>query len=130
MKRLSAAVAALLLVLIVAAPVSAGPPSGSTTLQGDARSGSTVLVDVTVHTTAPVVAYEYAIQNECTFPKKGSTLQHDDIVYWTFVAGGDPAATMTIDLGTVPQGSKCKVFILHGNVVVKGSVTSYLVLAP
>jgi hypothetical protein len=129
MKRSLAVAAGLFAVVIVAGPVSAGPPSGTTTLQAAAISGTVVGVQVTVHTTAPVVPYEYAIQNECAFPHKGgSSLQHDDIVDWTFVVDGDPATVMPIDLGTVPAGSKCKVFLMHGNVVIKGSTTSYPVL--
>ena len=94
MKRTLALVTGLLGALLITAPVSAGPPTGTTFLLGAPAAGSVVDVRVTVHTAAPVVAYEYAIQNECTFPKKTATLQHDDIVYWTFVEGGDPAATM------------------------------------
>jgi hypothetical protein len=130
MKRTLAVVTGLLAAMLIAAPVSAGPPSGTTLLLGAPKAGTVVDVRVTLHTTAPVVAYEYAIQNECTYPKKTSTLQHDDIVNWTFVVGGDPAATMPIDLGSTLEGYKCKVFVMHGNVVIKGSTSSYVVLAP
>ena len=127
MKRLTAVATGILAGLLVAAPVAAGQASGTTHLLSAPVAGAVVVVDVSVKTAGPVVPYEYAIQNECAFPKKGSTLQHDDIVYWTFEEDGVPHATMPVDLGPVPSGSKCKVFILHGNVVVKGSVTPYTV---
>jgi len=79
---------------------------------------------------APVVPYEYAIQNECAFPHKGgSSLQNDAIVTWTSEdANGDPHVTLPINLQSIPAGSKCKVFLVrNGNVVVKGSTTSYTV---
>jgi len=130
MRRSIAVATGLLAVLLVAGPASAGPPSGTTTLLDPAKSGTTMRVQVTIHTAAPVVPYEYAIQNECALPSKGgSTLQHDDIVAWTDVVGGDPATTMPIDLGTIPVGSKCKVFLMHGNVVIKGTTKSYTVVA-
>jgi hypothetical protein len=129
MKRLTAVGAGVLFVLLAAAPVNAGPPSGTTTLLDPPKTGTTMRVQVTIHTSAPVVPYEYAIQNECALPDKGgSTLQHDDIVAWTDVVDGDPATTMPIDLGTIPTGSKCKVFLMHGNVVIKGTATSYQVV--
>jgi hypothetical protein len=114
--------------LLAASPVSAGGTTGKTVLQGTPTSGETLLVDVSVTSTAPVVAYEYAIQNECTFPhRSGSSYQRDDIVYWTFEVGGVPHAIMPVYLQTVPSGSSCKVFIARNNVVVKGSTTLYTV---
>lgn len=108
--------------------VAAGPATGTTEPLDGPISGTTMDVQLTVHTTAPVVPYEYAIQNECRVPgQPGRTIQRDDIVNWTFVEGGDPAAIMPIDLGGIPVGSECKVFIAKNNVVVKGSTTNYVV---
>ena len=77
----------------------------------------------------PVVPYEYAIQNECDLPgKAGSTLQRDDIVYWTSEdSNGDPHVTLPVHLQSISAGSKCKVFLVRNNTVVKGSTTSYTV---
>jgi hypothetical protein len=129
MKRLTAVATAMLAALLLATPASAGQATGTTHLDGAPISGTTVDVDATVKSAGPVVPYEYAIQNECVFPHRGgSSLQHDDIVYWTDTGpGGVPLATMPIDLGSVPTGSSCKVFLLHNNVVVKGSTTQYTV---
>lgn len=122
------ALAALLGTLLVAAPVSAGGTTGKTVLLGTPTSGTTLQVDVSVTSAAPVVAYEYAIQNECTFPHRtGSSYQRDDIVYWTFEVDGVPHAIMPVYLQSVPTGSSCKVFLARNNVVVKGSTTLYTV---
>ena len=125
---LAGVLAGVLAVLLVAAPVAAGGTTGKTVLLGTPTSGSTLQVDVSVTSTAPVVAYEYAIQNECAFPhRSGSSYQRDDIVYWTFEVDGVPHAIMPVYLQTVPAGSSCKVFIAKNNVVVKGSTTLYTV---
>jgi hypothetical protein len=75
------------------------------------------------------VPYEYAIRNECGIAgKPGYSIQQDDIVSWTSGTLTDPHVTMPIYLQTVGVGSKCKVFLVrNGNVVVKGSTTSYTV---
>ena len=92
-------------------------------------SGGTFYVDATVHSNIPVVPYEYAIRNECGIAgKPGYSIQQDDIVSWTSGTLTDPHVTMPIYLQTVGVGSKCKVFLVrNGNVVVKGSTTSYTV---
>ena len=126
---LAGVLAGVLAVLLVAAPVAAGGTTGRTVLEGTPTSGETLLVDVSVTSTAPVVAYEYAIQNECTFPhRSGSSYQRDDIVYWTFEVDGVPHTTMPVYLQSVPAGSKCKVFLIRNNTVVKGSTNSYTVV--
>jgi hypothetical protein len=126
-KRSIALAAGVVAAALIAAPVSAGTATGTTDFGSQTpTSGETLYVDVSVKTTAPVVAYEYAIQNECKFPNRtGSSYQHDDIVYWTFEVDGVPHAIMPVYLQSVPQGSSCKVFIVKNNVVVKGSTTSY-----
>ncbi len=131
MKRSLGLAAGLLAALVVAAPVSAGPAKGHIE-PADAStptSGQTFLVDASIDTTAPVVAYEYAIQNECKFPNRtGSSLQRDDIVYWTFDPGdGLPHAILPVYLQAVPVSSTCKVVLVKNNTVVKGSTYSYTV---
>jgi len=130
-RRLVAILAGMVLAVAVTAPALAAPTTGTTTLVNPPpTSGETLLVDASVHSITPVVPYEYAIQNECAFPHKGgSSLQNDDIVTWTSEdANGDPHVTLPINLQSIPAGSKCKVFLVrNGNVVVKGSTTSYTV---
>jgi hypothetical protein len=131
-RRSIAILAGAVLAVLSAAPVLAVPVSG-TTSYGDQTptSGQTFYVDASVHSETPVVPYEYAIQNECSFPSRsGSSLQHDDIIYWTSEDGLDPHVTMPIYLQSVPDGSKCKVFLMRNNTVVKESTTSYTVAAP
>jgi len=128
-RRSIAAVAGVLLALVIASPAAAVPTSGQTHIVGTPTSGQTFDVLASVHSVTPVVPYEYAIQNECSVPgKPGSTIQNDDIVYWTSIStDGDPQATMPIHLESVPQNATCKVFIVRNNTVVKGSTTSYTV---
>jgi hypothetical protein len=129
------AIFAVLAILVLGAtvPASAGTANGTTTLLGPAISGSSVDVDVSVVSTTPVVPYEYAIQNECWFSSKTSgppdSYQQDDIVNWIYSSpapyGNVPHAIMTVYLNTVPAGSTCKVFLVKGNTLVKGSMTKY-----
>jgi hypothetical protein len=129
MKRPIAISTAVLAALLLAAPVSAGPPyTGTTELLGTPTSGQTLDVDVSVTSNTPVVPYEYAIQNECKFPhRSGTSYQRDDIVYWTYDIDGVPHAVMPVYLQSVPADSSCKVFLIRNNTVVKGSTTSYSV---
>lgn len=129
MKRSIALTAGVLAALLVTAPVSAGQATGATTfVNPPPTSGTTLQVDVSVTSAGPVVAYQYAIKNECVFPgRTGSSYQRDDIVWWTFEVGGVPHAIMPVYLQSVPAGSSCKVFIMKNNVVVKGSTTAYAV---
>jgi hypothetical protein len=128
----------LVLLLGTVATASAGTAKGTTSLLGPAVAGSFVDVDVSVTSETPVVAYEYAFQNECYFSGKVAgppdSYQRDDIVYWNYStppAYGDvPHAIMTAYLDTVPAGSKCKMFLVRNNTVVKGSTTFYSVVAP
>lgn len=130
MKRLTAVATGVLAALVIAAPVSAGPITGDTELVGAPVAGTTLDVGVSIDSVYPVVPFEYAIQNECSLPNKGGrTIQRDDIVYWTDVDGGLPHAIMPVYLQSIPEGSKCKVFLMRSNTQVKGSVTSYTVEA-
>jgi hypothetical protein len=119
----------MLLALALAAPASAGPTKGVTNVPSPRPTGTTIFVTASIDSIAPVVPFEYSIQNECAWGKKATSTsyQRDDIVDWTFVEGGLPSATMPIYLQAVPQGASCKVFLMHGPTMVKGSVTSYTV---
>jgi hypothetical protein len=130
MKRSTAIATGILAALIAATPASAGPISGDTNLLDPPVTGTTVDVEASVDSVIPVVPYEYAIQNECSLPDKGGrTIQRDDIVYWTYEEDGVPHAVMPVYLQSIPEGSKCKVFLMRNNTQVKGSVTSYMVEA-
>lgn len=88
-------------------------------------------VDVVVFSDGPVVPYEIAIQNECQLPNRGGrTVQHDDIVDWVDASGPNPHTVMPVYLQSIPEGSKCKVFLMRGNTQLKGSASSYTVDAP
>jgi hypothetical protein len=112
----------------------AGQATGSTSLLGAPTHGAQVDVDVAIVSAAPVVAFEYSIRNECRFPgSKGGRIdstQTDPIVNWVYSSSNAtiPHATMPIYLVTVPINSRCTVFLMKDNVVVKGSLTSYSVL--
>lgn len=130
MKRSVAAAAGLLAGLLVVAPAGAAGPlyTGNTDLLGAPVSGTTLMVRVSVTSEGPVVPYEFQIQNECQLPAKGGrTVQRDDIVTWVFEEDGDPHTDMPVYLQSIPDGSKCKVFLTRGNVQLKGSVSSYTV---
>jgi len=128
MKRSITVAMGVLAALVIAAPVSAGPITGDTDLVGSPVAGTTLEVDVFIDSVYPVVPFEYAIQNECSLPNKGGrTIQRDDIVSWTDVDNDLPHAVMPVYLQSIPEGSKCKVFLMRGSVQVKGSVTSYTV---
>jgi hypothetical protein len=124
----AAAFAGAAVLTTLAPPAAAAPFSGTTTLLDAPVSGSTLMVEASLTSNGPVVAYGYALQNECAFPQRtGRSYQRDDIVYWTFEVGGVPHTTMPVYLQSVPAGSKCKVFLIKNNTVVKGSTTSYTV---
>lgn len=130
MKRTLAVGTAMLAALLAAAPVSAGPLyTGDTELQGDAVTGTTLMVEVSVTSEGPVVPYEFQIQNECQITNKIKTVQRDDIVDWVYEEDTDPHTLMPVYLQSIPAGSKCKVFLTRGNVQLKGSVESYTVSA-
>lgn len=129
MKRSIAVTLALVAALAAAVPANAGPLyTGDTSIPVSQPSGSTLLVDAVVFSDGPVVPYEIAIQNECQLPNRGArTVQRDDIVEWVDTADSYPHTVMPIYLQSIPQGSKCKVFLVRGNTQLKGSVTSYTV---
>ena len=45
----------------------------------------------------------------------------------TDTAGQYPHTVMPVYLQSIPEGSKCKVFLMRGNTQLKGSVSSYTV---
>ena len=128
MKRLVATIVVLVALIAVSA-AGAGPNTASTALVGTPTSGQTLYVTFTVFGSAPVVPYEYALQNTCAYPKGHFTLgQHDDIVAWTDQdVNGNPQVTMPVYLQSVPAGANCKVSLVKNNTVVKGSAVSYTV---
>lgn len=127
MKRTIPIIAGGLLTLVAALPVSAGPTSGTTDVPASQTAGTTIIVTVTIDSIAPVVPFEYAIQNECAWGKKATSTsyQRDDIIDWTIDANGLPSTTMPVHLQSIPAGARCKVFMMRGSTQVKGSVTSY-----
>jgi hypothetical protein len=132
MKRLAAVATMVWLALTVAAGAGAQPNSASAVLSDSTPpTGDTVYVTFTVFGTAPVVPYEYALQNTCAYPKSHFTLgQRDDIVTWTDRdANGNPMVTMPVYLQSVPAGATCKVYLVRNNTAVKGSTITYTVTA-
>ena len=129
MKRVTIVVTGVLAGLLAVGPVSAaGPIAGTTSVPDPQAAGTTIMVQATVTSIVPVVPYEYSIQNECSFPgRSGSSMQRDDIVYWTFEVTGVPHTVMPIYLQSIPKDSRCKVFLMRGNNQVKGSISSYVV---
>ena len=128
MKRTIPIIAGVLLALVAALPVSAGPTSGTTVVPQPLQpAGTTIIVTAEIDSIIPVVPFEYAIQNECAWGKKATSTsyQRDDIIDWTIDADGLPATTMPIHLQSVPAGARCKVFLMRGNTQVKGSVSTY-----
>lgn len=127
MKRTIPIIAGALLALVAALPVSAGPTSGTTVVPAPQTAGTTMVVTVTIDSIAPVVPFEYAIQNECSWGRKATatSYQRDDIIDWTIDANGLASTTMPIHLQSIPAGARCKVFMMRGSTQVKGSVTSY-----
>jgi len=131
MERLMMVILAALLAVSAVSPAIARTATGTTNLLSTPSSGGSVDVDVSVISETPVVAYEYSIQNECTFGAKSSgrsdSIQSDPIVNWLYsdASGSVPHAIMTIDFTSIPTGSNCRLFLLGHNQVVKGSTTTY-----
>jgi hypothetical protein len=133
MTKLAAFTGAIVLALVVVAAASGGQTSASTDLLAPGPlSGQTLYVTFTVVSTTPVVPYEYALENTCTYPPKTfghRTLgQHDAIVTWTDEdADHNPVVTMPVYLQSVPTGSACRIALVDNNTVVKGSAVTYTV---
>lgn len=133
MNRVALSILAAVIAFAAPTTASAGTATGSTELLAAPVSGSAVDVRATAVSEIPVVPYEYAIQNECSFTGRTNgrpdSIQTDPIVDWRYSeAGGTvPVAIMPVYFTTIPAGSACKVFLLRNNQVVKGSVTQYTV---
>ena len=131
MKNLAAITGVALVALALAAAAGAGSTTASTSWAGQTpTTGQTLNVTFGISSFAPVVPYEYAVQNTCAYPKGHFTLgQRDDIVAWTDTdpVFGKPQVTMPVYLQSVPAGASCKVSLVTKNTVVKGSAKSYTV---
>ena len=129
MKNRVAITAVVLVALALVTAAGAGTSSATTSFAPPGpTSGQTLYVTFVISSTAPVVPYEYAIQNTCAYPKGHFTLgQRDDITAWTDTdpATGNPQVTMPVYLQSVPSGATCKVSLVSKNTVVKGSTETY-----
>jgi hypothetical protein len=131
MKNRVAITAVVLVALALVTAAGAGTSTATTSWAPQVpTSGQTLYVTFVISSTAPVVPYEYAIQNTCAYPKAHFTLgQRDDITAWTDTdpATGNPQVTMPVYLQSVPSGATCKVSLVSKNTVVKGSTETYSV---
>jgi hypothetical protein len=129
MKTRAALATVLLIALAAVAAANAAPNTAETTLQDAPVSGATLDVRFEVTGTTPVVPHEYAMRNTCTSKNGNFTIgQRDDIVTWLDEdLNGKPEATMPVYLQSIPSGWKCKVSLVKGNTIVKGSTESYTV---
>ena len=108
MRTLAALATTALIGLAIASAAVAAQNKATTTLENAPVAGTTLYVTFTVSGTTPVVPYEYALQNTCTYPPKTFghfTLgQHDDIATWTDQGpNGEPRVTMPVYLQSVPR---------------------------
>jgi hypothetical protein len=135
MKRIGILGIAVIFAIGVATAAIAGTASGSTTILGtaapDAHADTPTDVLVTINTTAPVVPYEYSLINKCWFSGKTSgpsdSYERFDLIgpWFQPTAGDPPTSIETVNVQPVPKDSKCKVYIIKNNTVVKGSTTTY-----
>ena len=134
---------AVLLELSVVLVASAAPASGTTAIigphgctgggcDGIAHANTPTDIDVSIVGGAPIVPYEYSLENRCWFDGKTSgpsdSYERFDLIGPWFDVGGTPHSTVTVNNNPVPAGSKCKVQIMHNNTAVKGSLTQYNVV--
>jgi hypothetical protein len=128
-KTLASVIGVVLVTLAAVGAAGAAPNSARTVLNDVPTSGQTLNVTFTVFGTAPVVPYDYALQNTCTLTGGHFTLgQFDLIAAWTdHDANGNPQVTMPVYLQSVPSGASCRVSLVTKNTVVKGSTKSYTV---
>jgi hypothetical protein len=133
--------AALLAVGTVGAALAA-PATGATTIVGPsggvadglAHAGTPTDVDVSVVGGAPAVPYEYAIENWCWFSGRtngppDSYERFDLAGPWFEGADGAPHTIATVNNNPVGVGAACRVSIAHRSTTVKGSTTTYAVVA-
>ena len=115
-----------------AVPASAGPTSGSTVLQGPAVGGEEVVVRATIGGVYPVVSYDFALLNQCWFKgrysgKYGSSETYPLLGPWFDAGNGAAWSEEIVNLNSVPPGAVCKVSVVRGGPVVKGTTTPYAV---
>jgi hypothetical protein len=143
MKRIIVLAAAAILAVCLSAITLAAPASGTTEIVGPtggtpdglAHADTPTDVEVTISTAAPVVPYEYSLVNRCWFSGKTSgpsdSFERFDLAGpWFEPEPGDPPTMIvSVNVQPVPEGAKCKVGIYKNNTAVKGSTTSYDVVA-
>jgi hypothetical protein len=126
-----ASIAAVALALALVTAADAKPNTATTALDGTPTAGTVLEVTFTVMGSIPVVPYEYSLQNVCiTGPSSGHYTigQSDPIVDWSAQdADANPQTKMPVYLQSVPAESQCKVSLVTGNTVVKGSTVAYTV---
>lgn len=136
MKRiLLIAGATALLALSAASTVNAGPASGSTELLGTPAEDTPLGVKVSINTNKPLVPGEYSIVNICWFPNSNGhydSYERQDLNGPWFDDDGPagaaaPYTTATINLQLVPEDATCKVSVVRGSTLVKGTTTAYTV---
>ena len=134
MKAIAVIATAVVLALNLVSVASAAPASGTTTLQGTAHPNQPVDVLVSIVSDAPIVPYQYSVENRCWFSGRyaghfDSYERFDLLGPWFAGPGGSAQTTVTINLQPVPLGAACKVSIVQNNTTVKGSTTSYSVVS-
>ena len=134
MNRLSILSVSAALALGLATLASAGTATGTTKILGaaapDAVTDTPTDVEISITTTAPVVPYEYSLINKCWFSGKTSgpsdSFERFDLAGPWFLE--PPTMIVSVNVQPVPEGSRCKVYLIKNNTVVKGSTTSYSVV--
>lgn len=121
--------AATLLWLLAAAPAAAAVRG--TTVVGPAVAGSQADVTASITSATPIAPYEFSLENRCWFSGRFNghfdSYERFDIAGPWFDVGGVPTVTVQVNLNDVPAGAACRVSIVRGNTVVKGSTSSYAV---
>jgi hypothetical protein len=132
MKRMKGALAGAALLWLVAAGPAAAATRGTTAV-GPAVAGMHADVTASITSETPIAPYEFSIENRCWFSGRFNghfdSYERFDIAGPWFDVGGVPTITVQVNLNDVPAGSACRVSIVRGNTVVKGSTSSYTVSA-
>ena len=133
MRRLMMVVGGSAAALVMGAiPAAAGPTSGNTQLQGAPNGGGEVVVRATLGGVYPIVAYDFALLNQCWFSGRfaghyDSSESYPLLGPWFDAGGGKAYSEETVNLNDIPSGAVCRVSIVRGGPTVKGSTTSYSV---
>lgn len=130
MKRTIGALTAAALLWVLAASPAAAAVRG-TTVVGPAVAGTHADVTASITSPTPIAPYEFSIENRCWFSGRFSghfdSYERFDIAGPWFDVGGVPTITVQVNLNDIPAGAACRVSIVRGNTVVKGSTSSYVV---